>query len=603
MDKKLTDSVNKYIDKCGKLNRLLITAFVKNNALDVKTGVLSSYIIKEDASLDDFKDVVSIEDVINIFELAVPKDEQTANGAVYTPKYIRDYVVRYVFKNSKSTLSRCFCADLSCGCGAFLYTAAKYIHENTDMAFSSIVKHLYGVDISRTSIERARILLSLAALIAGEELEDSSLRLYVGDSLTFNFMSLPNIADNGGFDVIVGNPPYVRAKHIDDATKANLHRWSTAKVGNTDLYIPFFELGYSLLNENGLLGYITVNTFFKSVNARALRRFFSEKMVSMSIINFGQQMVFKKKLAYTCLAFISRNRTKHIKYANGTINDIEAQRLMDFNDIDYSNLDDHKGWNLNRMDILNNIHKIEQTGTPLGDKYIIKNGIATLANNVYIFRPIYSDDLFYYIVRESVEYRIEKALCRDIIKPNILKTEADIKDKEEKIIYPYDSKFNLLPEEELKEKYPDAYHYLQNYRHLLDARDKGDGDYAAWYAYGRNQALVDRGKKLLFPYMSDFPHFVYTSQKDMMIYCGYAIYNDSEMELLILKKLLESSLFYYYIKNTSKPYSTGYFSYAKNYVKSFGVYPFNEEEKKHLLSLSDRHEIDEFIADRYRIVM
>ena len=65
----------------------------------------------------------------------------------------------------------------------------------------------------------------------------------------------------------------------------------------------------------------------------------------------------------------------------------------------------------------------------------------------------------------------------------------------------------------------------------------------------------------------------------MMIYCGYAIYNESETELLLLKKLLESCVFEYYIKNTSKPYSTGYYSFAKNYVKSFGVYPFNEEQR------------------------
>ena len=103
--------------------------------------------------------------------------------------------------------------------------------------------------------------------------------------------------------------------------------------------------------------------------------------------------------------------------------------------------------------------------------------------------------------------------------------------------------------------------------------------------------------------MSDFPHFIYAPQRDLMIYCGYAIYNESETELLMLKKLLESSVFNYYIRNTSKPYSTGYYSFAKNYVKSFGVYPFNEEEKAELLSLNDRKTIDEFIANKYHVVI
>lgn len=151
--------------------------------------------------------------------------------------------------------------------------------------------------------------------------------------------------------------------------------------------------------------------------------------------------------------------------------------------------------------------------------------------------------------------------------------------------------------------YPNAYKYLLDCRYVLDKRDKGEGEYEAWYAFGRTQAIADSGKKLLFPYMSDLPHFVYTSQKDMMIYCGYAIYNESETELLFLKKVLESSVFDYYMKNTSKPYSTGYYSYAKNYVKSFGIYPFTAEQKQHLLSLKSKEEIDEYIREIYQVAI
>jgi len=103
--------------------------------------------------------------------------------------------------------------------------------------------------------------------------------------------------------------------------------------------------------------------------------------------------------------------------------------------------------------------------------------------------------------------------------------------------------------------------------------------------------------------MSDVPHFVYTNQKDMMIYCGYAIYNESERELLFLKKILESSVFDYYMRNTSKPYSTGYYSYAKNYVKNFGIFPFSEEQKRHLMSLQTKEEIDAYLLGIYEIAI
>ncbi len=357
------------------------------------------------------------------------------------------------------------------------------------------------------------------------------------------------------------------------------------------------------LNANGLLGYITVNTFFKSVNARSLRNYFSKNQFSLSIIDFGEQLVFKKKLAYTCLTFLSKSPASSLLYARAELNDVIEQKNFVYSKINYDSLDNHKGWNLNRTDVLRNIQLIENAGESLGKKYTIKNGIATLANDIFIFRPTHEDKSFCYLQKDGTEYRIEKGICRNIIKPNILKTESEIPVKEEKIISPYDIDNNLITEDYFIQQYPNAYLYLSAYRHVLDARDKGEGDYGAWYAFGRTQAIADSGKKLLFPYMSDLPHFVYTSQKDMMIYCGYAIYNESETELLFLKRVLESSVFDYYMKNTSKPYATGYYSYAKNYVKNFGLYPFTEEQKQHILSLKTKEEVDQYIKTIYGIAI
>ncbi len=78
-------------------------------------------------------------------------------------------------------------------------------------------------------------------------------------------------------------------------------------------------------------------------------------------------------------------------------------------------------------------------------------------------------------------------------------------------------------------------------------------DYSSRYPLaGVYLAMNDYGKKLLFPYMSSRPYFVYTNQEDLLIYAGYAIFCESERELQILKRILESDIFWYYIKNTSK---------------------------------------------------
>jgi tRNA1(Val) A37 N6-methylase TrmN6 len=142
---------------------------------------------------------------------------------------------------------------------------------------------VYGIDVSNNSIERTKILLSLMALTAGEQLQCDNLNLFVDNTLSFDFNGLAPIRNYGGFDLVIGNPPYVRAKHIDEASKLLLNRWQVARRGNADLYLPFFEIGLSILNENGTLGYITVNSFFKSVNARGLRKFIQSNQFSIKI--------------------------------------------------------------------------------------------------------------------------------------------------------------------------------------------------------------------------------------------------------------------------------------------------------------------------------
>lgn len=608
MDKKVSILLNKYADNELLLDKLVVNSFIRHHNLDVHKGYLVQFVAEEKDELEQDITLLSsectLEDVISIFELAIPQAEKTTNGAVYTPRYIRDYIVSHVFPSVGKPLTECLCADISCGCGAFLFTLADYIHRETGQPFATIYHNLYGIDISEISILRAKILLALVALAHGETVEENCFNLYEGDSLTFDFWhEMPRVQENQGIDVIVGNPPYVRSKHIDPVTKQNLSRWSTSRIGNADLYIPFFEIGNSLLSETGVLGYITVNTFFKSVNARQLRNYLSTGRFSISIINFGEQLVFKKKLAYTCLAFLSKSPSSSLLYAKADIPDVQNGEEMAFEKIEYSALNNHRGWHLNHNDVLQNIHRIETAGEPLGEKYVIKNGIATLANDVFIFRPVRSDNMYYYIVKDGKEYPIERGICRDIIKPNILKTEEEIPKKQEKIISPYDSGHNLIEEDFFIREYPLAYRYLQTCRKILDARDKGEGDYGAWYAFGRTQAIADNGLKLLFPYMSDLPHFVYMPKKDMLIYCGYAIYNDSETELLFLKRVLESSVFDYYMKNTSKPYSTGYYSYAKNYVKSFGIYPFSEEQKQYILSIKNKADIDDYIRKVYKVTI
>ena len=77
-----------------------------------------------------------------------------------------------------------------------------------------------------------------------------------------------------GFDVVVGNPPYVGASKIDRDTLELVKQWEVSSTGKADMYIPFFQIGIESLVDGGVLGYITVNNFYRSINGITLPSIF-----------------------------------------------------------------------------------------------------------------------------------------------------------------------------------------------------------------------------------------------------------------------------------------------------------------------------------------
>lgn len=108
------------------------------------------------------------------------------------------------------------------------------------------------------------------------------------------------------------------------------------------------------------------------------------------------------------------------------------------------------------------------------------------------------------------------------------------------------------------------------------------------------------GKKLLIPYISGSPVAVLSLDQDVLFYCGYALLSEDIEELKILKVFLESEAFWYYIFHTSKPYSKGYMSFAKNYIVDFTIPELSEKEKAYLLGTHSREELDRFIWKKYK---
>lgn len=252
-----------------------------------------------------------------------------------------------------------------------------------------------------------------------------------------------------------------------------------------------------------------------------------------------------------------------------------------------------------------NIRKIESTGKPLGKTFDIKNGFATLKNDVFILTVINEDTEFYYSQNKLGEiFKIEKDICRNVIKPNTLKSEKEISNKIERLLFPYsvlNGTIKVMEEDVLKKQYPYAYKYLLHNRSVLAQRDKGKREYEQWFAFGRTQAINISGYKLLFPYIAEYPYFVISEDKDLLFYNGYAIVCDDLQKLKVLQKILRSEVFWYYIKHTSKPYGSNYFALAKNYVKNFGLIELSGEQEDKILSLRSDVEINNYVKELYEL--
>ena len=589
------------------IDRLLISAYLKiNNRTVTKNQLLNSYCIADDdegySNLNEFIKIIkndfdelTLEHLTQLFEFVISPADRIITGAIYTPLEIREYIINQIITGDIP--NGYTIADIACGCGGFLLSAAKKIRTQTNKRFAEIFStHIFGLDIEVYSAKRAELLLSLLALEEGEDEENYVFRIFTGDALVFNWQA--SVVGFNGFSAIVGNPPYVCSRNIKSETKTHLNKWSVCRSGHPDLYIPFFQIGLELLKDAGKLGYITMNSFFKSLNGRALRAYFHDLSYQFEIIDFGNYQVFGKRSTYTCLCFISKSHSEDVRYIKlDSLTELPAA-IDAMISIRYDDLRPYEGWNLQNNHL---ISKIERTGLPFSSVYKTRNGIATLKNEVYIFTPSDEDDHYYYFGEVS----IEKNICQDIINPNLLTNQSDLNAIIEKIIFPYyfkNGKAIVFSESEMETVYPSAYQYLLSQKKILDGRDNGEGEYPEWFAFGRTQSLERMRYKLFFPHITPhLPNYIINDNEGLTFYNGIAVIGKNMNELVLLKKIMSSRLFWYYIRYTSKPYSAKYYSLSKNYIKHFGIYPFNETDTAFLLSENDQAKIDSYLERLYDI--
>lgn len=235
-------------------------------------------------------------------ELTISK----SNGRIYTPDYIVDNILD-LSGYTQNNVIRKHVIDNSCGDGAFLtkivdrYCKQAQIKKyNPTELRQELETYIHGIEIDSGECEKC--IKNVTAIAMQYGIENVHWDIQCENTLTVKRF-------NGKMDFVVGNPPYVRVHNLDeslDLTKT----FSFAQDGMTDLYIVFYEIGLKMLNEKGVLGYITPSSYFNSLAGSYMRKtFVSENLVDI-IVDLKHFQAFNAT-TYTEITILKKDRTNN----------------------------------------------------------------------------------------------------------------------------------------------------------------------------------------------------------------------------------------------------------------------------------------------------
>ncbi|MBD3843518.1 MAG: N-6 DNA methylase, partial [Campylobacterales bacterium] len=330
--------------------------------------------------------------------------------------------------------------DPACGSGAFLNQALEFlINEHkalqADLALmgditayyeieSNILEHnLYGVDINEEAVEIARLSLWLRTAQRGRTLTNLSGKIKCGNSLIDDknvaenaFVweeEFPEVFTQGGFDIVIGNPPYVRVQGLKSnyqlEAKAYEEKYKVA-TGNYDIYALFLEMSFGMLKPKGRLSFILPHKFLISDFGSGIRGFLAENRAVESLLHFGSEMVFQEASTYTCIVTLSHgNQILFFK----SLKPSEIFNEFEYDAISYENLNSNK-WNLSNQNVLKVLEKIRQQPLKVKDIFSrIFTGLQTSADNIYLLSQT-KEGLYSESLEQIVE--VEDGLLKPILK-------------------------------------------------------------------------------------------------------------------------------------------------------------------------------------------
>jgi hypothetical protein len=477
--------------------------------------------------------------------------------------------------------------DPACGSGVFLVTAFDYLKAEYERANKKIAElkglsgyygdlldidreilsqNLYGVDVNAESVEISKLSLWLKTARRGKELDSLDHNIVVGDSLIedSNFAYLkhgflwnsafPEVFAEGGFDVVLGNPPYVRMELIKPM-KPYLEKRFEVVSDRADLYCYFFERGLRLLKPGGRLGYISSSTFFKTGSGAPLRRYLLKEAAIDTVTDFGDLQIFDGVTTYPAILTMQKRRAaddhsirfwKLNALPEGNFSTAFSESAQGFPQAKLSDA----SWELEADGLRALREKIFTGKKTLKDIFgSPQRGIITGLNEAFIIGP----DTYTKLITED-------ARSAELLMPFMMGVNLDKWGESHKQLW-----ILYIPKNAIKiEEYPAIEKHLLPFKSRLESRATKQ----KWYELQQAQAAylpTMRGPKIVYNRFLAEPKFHMDTSGRLINDAPYFV-PTSDTSLLAL---LSSNLFWFCIASKATALSGGYFQLHAQYVEQF----------------------------------
>jgi hypothetical protein len=477
--------------------------------------------------------------------------------------------------------------DPACGSGAFLNQALEFLiaeHQYIDelqaklfgdaMILSEVENailenNIYGVDINEESVDIAKLSLWLRTAQKGRKLTSLNNNIKCGNSLiddpifagdkAFNWQNeFPEVFAKGGFDVVIGNPPYVRQELFKEI-KPYLQEHYKCYNSVADLYTYFIEKGINLMNESGLFSFILPNKFLKATYGKNIRKVIKKQSNLELLLDFDDYPVFADATTYPII-YVLNKQSEFIEDSflfaeiNKRDNTLDPITLLESrkNKVPFASLTEDM-WNFIDVTSFEILNKLKKDSVGLGS-YVDKKifyGIKTGKNEAFVIDGEKRQELISKDNKNSERIKV-------------LATGKEVK----RNTFNFQDKFLLFTgfDDDIPNQYPDIQEELDKYKEALIKRyDQGEN---YWNLRACAYYEEMQQPKIIYPRINNRGNFYFDEKGEVFLLDNnFFISTDSKA----LLALLNSKLVYFYLKNVCTTLQGGFYDFRRDKITTIPV--------------------------------